>query len=45
MMTINENKKISKKRKRGIEQNIKMDDKRKSLINKIKCEKKKKQKF
>ena len=38
----NENKKLSRNRKRRIERKIKMDDKRKSLINKTKHEKKKK---
>ena len=36
--------KISRNRKR-IEQNFKMDDKMKSLINKLKTERKKKQKY
>ena len=36
----NENKKLSRNRKRRIEQNKKIDDKMKSLLNKIKSEKK-----
>ena len=40
----NENKKLSRSRKRGSERNIKMGDKMKSLLNKIKSEKKKKKK-
>ena len=40
----NDNKKISRNRKRRIEQKIKMDDNMKSFINKIKTEKKKKTK-
>ena len=46
-MTINENKKLSRNRrnrKRRIERIIKMDDEMKSLLNKIKTEKKKKNK-
>ena len=35
----NDIKKLSRKRKRGIERKIKMDDKMKSLLNKIKSEK------
>ena len=35
-----ENKKLSRNRKRRIERKIKMDDKMKSLLNKIKSEKK-----
>ena len=42
MMTNNENKKLSRNRKRRIERRIEIDDKMKSLINKIKTEKKKK---
>ena len=45
MMTINENKKLSRNRrnkKRRIERNIKMGDEMKSLLHKIKTEKKKK---
>ena len=38
----NENKKLSRNRKRKIERRIKIDDKMKSLLNKIKSEKKKK---
>ena len=38
----NENKKLSRNRKRRIEQNIKMTDEMKSLLNKIKTERKKK---
>ena len=38
----NENKKISRNRKRRIERKIKMDDDMKSLLNKIKTEKKRK---
>ena len=41
MMTINEKKKLSRNRKVRIERKIKRDDKMKSLINKIKTEKKK----
>ena len=41
----NENKKISRSRKRRIEQKIKMDDKMKSFLNKIKTEKKKENKI
>ena len=40
MMTINENKKLSRNRKRRIERGIKMDDKMKSLLNKTGTEKK-----
>ena len=40
----NENKKLSRNRKRRIERRIKKDDKMKSLLNKIKSEKKKKNK-
>ena len=40
MMTINENKKLSKNRKRRIERRIKVDDIMKSLRNKLKTEKK-----
>ena len=43
-MTINENKKLSRNRKRRIERRIKIDDKLKTLLNKIKTEKKKKNK-
>ena len=43
-MTINENKKLSRNRKRRIERRIKIDEKMKSLLNKIKTEKKKKNK-
>ena len=43
-MTINENKKLSGKRKRRIEQKNEMDDEVKTLLNKIKSEKKKKNK-
>ena len=43
-MTINENKKLSRNRKRRIERRIKIDDKLKTLSNKIKTEKKKKYK-
>ena len=39
-MTINENKKLSRNRKRRIEGRIKIDDKLKTLINKFKTEKK-----
>ena len=38
----NENKELSRNRKRRIERRIKIDDKMKSLLNKIKSEKKKK---
>ena len=38
----NENKKLSRNRKRRIERRIKMDDKKKSLLIKIKSEKKNK---
>ena len=41
-MTINENKKLSRNRKRRIERRNKIDDKLKTLINKIRTEKKKK---
>ena len=41
-MTINENKRLSRNRKRRIEQKIKIDDKLKTLLNTIKSEKKKK---
>ena len=44
MIMINENKKLSRHRKRRIEQKFKLDDKMKSLLNKIKTEKKKKNK-
>ena len=44
MMTINENKKLSRNRKRRIERRIKLDDGMKLLLNKIKTEKKKKNK-
>ena len=44
-MTINENKKLSRNRKRRIERRIKIDDKLKTLSNKIKTEKKKKYKI
>ena len=40
----NKNKKLSRNRMRRIEQKIKMDDKMKLLLNKIKTEKKKKNK-
>ena len=43
-MTINENKKLSRNRKRRIEQNIKMDDNMKLYLYEIKTEKKKKNK-
>ena len=43
-MTIYENKKLSRNRKRNIEQRIKTDEKMKSLLNKINTEKKKKNK-
>ena len=43
-MTINENKKLSRDRKRRIERRIKIDDKLKTLLNKIKTEEKKKKK-
>ena len=39
-MTINENKKLSKNRKRRIERRIKIDEKMKSFPNKIKTKKK-----
>ena len=38
----NENKKFSRNRKRSIKRNIKMDDKMKSFLNKIKTERKRK---
>ena len=38
----NENKKLSRNRKRRIERNIKMDDKMKSSLSKTKTERKKK---
>ena len=41
-MIINENKKLSRNRKRRIERRNKIDDKLKTLLNKIKTEKKKK---
>ena len=41
-MTINENKNISRNRKRRIERKNKIDDKMISLLNKIKTEKEKK---
>ena len=44
MIMNNENKKLSRNRKRRIERRIKMDDKMKSLLNTIKYEKKKKNK-
>ena len=43
-MTINENKMLSRNRKRRIERRIKIDDKLKTLLSKIKTEKKKKNK-
>ena len=39
-MMNNENKELSRNRKRSLEQKIKTDDKMKSLFNKIKSEKK-----
>ena len=42
MITNNENKKLSRNRKKRIERKIKMDDKKKLLLNKIKTEKKNK---
>ena len=39
-MTINENKKMSRNRKGRIERRIKIDDKLKTLLNKIQIEKK-----
>ena len=44
-MTINEKKKLSRNRKRRILRNIKIDEKMKSYSNKIKTEKKKKNKI
>ena len=44
-MTINENKKLSRNGKRRIERRIKIDDKLKTILNNIKTEKKKKNKF
>ena len=44
MIIINENRKLSRNRQRRIEQSIKVDDRMKSLLNKIKTEKKKKNK-
>ena len=44
-MTINENKKLSRNRKRIIETRIKKDDKLKTLLKKIKRKKKKKKKI
>ena len=41
MIMNNENKKLSRNRKRRIERNIKMDDKIKSLLSKIESERKK----
>ena len=43
-MINNENKKLSRKRKRRIERKIKIDDKMKKFVNIIKYEKKKKNK-
>ena len=40
MMTIKENKKLSRNRKRRIQRRIKMDDNMKLLLNNIKSEKK-----
>ena len=45
MIMHNENKKISRKKKKRIERKIKMDDRMKSLLNKIKSEKKKRNKI
>ena len=45
MIIDNENNKLSRNRKRRIERRIKMDDKLKTLLNKIKTEKKKKLKI
>ena len=42
LISDNEHKKLSRNRKRRIERNIKMDDKTKSLINRIKTERMKK---
>ena len=44
MIMNDENKKLSRNRKRRIERKIKMDDRMKLLLNKIKSEKKKKNK-
>ena len=44
MIMNNENKKLSRKRKRRIERKIKMDDNMKLLLNKINSEKRKKNK-
>ena len=44
MMTINENKKLSRNKKRRIERKNKLNDNMKLLLNKIKSEKKKKNK-
>ena len=44
MMTINENKKLSKNKKRRVERKVKIDDELKSLSNKSESEKKKKNK-
>ena len=44
MIMKNEIEKLSRNRKRRSEQSIKMDDKMKSLLNKIKSEKQKKKK-
>ena len=41
MMMNNENEELSRDRKRRIERKIRMDDRMKSLLNKIKTEKKK----
>ena len=42
MIMNNENKKVSRNRKRRMERKMKMDDKMKSFLNKIKFEQKKK---
>ena len=44
MIMNKENKKLSRNGRRGIEQRLKIDDRMKSLINKIKTEEKKKNK-
>ena len=45
MVTINDNKKLSRSRKRRIERRNKIDDKLKTLLNKIKTEKEEKQNY
>ena len=45
MIMNNENKKLSRNGKKRIEQKVELDDKMKSVLNKIKCEKEKKKKI